>query len=336
MIDPFSTQTFLRLAEAHGLSGSWDWTFATEEQVWSAGLWRLLGLEPGALQPSYDRLLDLVHPEDRGRMARPADLRAGAVPEDGRVRIVCSDGATRLLSVRYRVLSAPDGRPRAVSGLVLDRTVPSQLLWLRDAERRYQFDLLDRARSYAFRYGIGQPIYRPSGFSRLFKATDEELRADDLAAVAPEFRGMVREIMGRSERLALPYQGSVPLLMADGSREAFRNVLVPERDGHGTVIAWNGLTFPDGHSRPLLHEGIRVALEQQVQGRHLRAARALLDWSMANLAEASGLSLSTVRRLEEDGAHRADRSRHRAVAALRVAGIRFRVLADGTVAVAVR
>ncbi|KMO18356.1 hypothetical protein SQ03_10620 [Methylobacterium platani JCM 14648] len=71
-----------------------------------------------------------------------------------------------------------------------------------------------------------------------------------------------------------------------------------------------------------------------MQGHHLRAARGLLDWSMSTLAEAGGLSLSTVRRLEEDAEGQGARSRHRAVTALRQAGIRFIALDDGTLAVA--
>ncbi|KMO14901.1 hypothetical protein QR78_22520 [Methylobacterium indicum] len=70
-----------------------------------------------------------------------------------------------------------------------------------------------------------------------------------------------------------------------------------------------------------------------MRGRHLRAARGLLDWSMATLAEAGGLSLSTVRRLEDDAEGRSSRSRHKAVDALRRAGIRFIAMDDGTIAV---
>ena len=64
------------------------------------------------------------------------------------------------------------------------------------------------------------------------------------------------------------------------------------------------------------------------------AARGLLDWSMGDLAEASGLSLSTIRRLEEGSEGPAARSRHAAIEALRRAGIGFVLLDGGAIAVA--
>ncbi|UHC18007.1 helix-turn-helix domain-containing protein [Methylobacterium currus] len=78
---------------------------------------------------------------------------------------------------------------------------------------------------------------------------------------------------------------------------------------------------------------------QALRGRHLRAARGLLDWSREDLARASGLPLSTVRRLEADAEagrirSHVTRSHHGAVAALRRAGIRFVALDDGTIALA--
>jgi hypothetical protein len=55
---------------------------------------------------------------------------------------------------------------------------------------------------------------------------------------------------------------------------------------------------------------------------------------MMELAQASGLSFSTVRRLEDNGEATASRSRHAAAAALRAAGIRFSLLDGNTIAVA--
>ncbi|MCJ2033519.1 hypothetical protein MKK54_04735 [Methylobacterium sp. J-068] len=79
-----------------------------------------------------------------------------------------------------------------------------------------------------------------------------------------------------------------------------------------------------------------VSLQRTIQGFHLRAARALLDWPMPILAECSALSLSTVKRLEDDRDSHGTRSRRKAITALSRAGIRFLVLADGSIAVAKR
>lgn len=71
-----------------------------------------------------------------------------------------------------------------------------------------------------------------------------------------------------------------------------------------------------------------------VDSQHLRAARALLGWAMSDLAVVSGLSLSTIRRLEQSARAVSPRNHRAAVDALRMAGIRFFILDDGTTALA--
>ncbi len=78
----------------------------------------------------------------------------------------------------------------------------------------------------------------------------------------------------------------------------------------------------------------RPRAEPSIEGCHLRAARGLLDWTLNDLARESGVSLSTVRRLEEESEGASSRSRPHVLAALRKAGIVFTVVEGGTVAVA--
>jgi PAS domain S-box-containing protein len=48
-----------------GNVGTWDWHVPTGNLVWNDETFRLLGLIPGAIVPSYELFLDLVHKEDR-------------------------------------------------------------------------------------------------------------------------------------------------------------------------------------------------------------------------------------------------------------------------------
>ena len=56
-----------QLAEAQALAriGSWEWDVAANHVVWSDELYRIYGLEPGAIEPNYEEFLSRVHPEDR-------------------------------------------------------------------------------------------------------------------------------------------------------------------------------------------------------------------------------------------------------------------------------
>ncbi|WP_203153433.1 PAS domain-containing protein [Methylobacterium aquaticum] len=103
---------FLRLVEAHGLTGSWTWTFSDDEHRWSPGLFRLLGFEPGAVRPDYDLFLSLVHPGDRPAIENNAQVMRDGAFNDHTVRVIRPDGSLRLLANRGTAYFFPDGRPR--------------------------------------------------------------------------------------------------------------------------------------------------------------------------------------------------------------------------------
>nr|WP_312969563.1 helix-turn-helix transcriptional regulator [Brucella intermedia] len=70
-----------------------------------------------------------------------------------------------------------------------------------------------------------------------------------------------------------------------------------------------------------------------MDAKQIRAARALLNWSQGALVEASGLSLTTIRRMEDDaiGPQRSSAGNVEAVAnVLQAAGVQF--LENGQVA----
>lgn len=61
---------------------------------------------------------------------------------------------------------------------------------------------------------------------------------------------------------------------------------------------------------------------EKVRSRLIVAARGLLGWSQPNLAEAAGISVSTIKRLEADKPATAANQRA-ALAALEAAGVEF-------------
>jgi hypothetical protein len=123
----------------------------------------------------------------------------------------------------------------------------------------------------------------------------------------------------------------VPLVA--GGQGRFMVVTAPVLDTQGRIAEWSSLTQPLAAGSLAVSGALRAGLERAVRGHHLRAGRALLDWSMRDMARASGLSLSTVRRLEENAEAPAARSRHVAIAALRASGIGFRLMDHNRIAV---
>jgi|GEM_PF-3320026 len=60
-----------KLTEAQQVAhmGSWQFNFNTKETLWSEEMFRIYGLEPREIAPSYEEALQLIHPEDRSAIA---------------------------------------------------------------------------------------------------------------------------------------------------------------------------------------------------------------------------------------------------------------------------
>jgi hypothetical protein len=315
------------------MSGAWSWVFAGGEQVWSPGFYRLLGLAPNAAKARYDLLLSLIHPEDRHLMPAMADIRQGHVPREVIVRVIRTNGTVRTLSLTMEVRFSAEGRPVALNGTALDVSDREQMARLRHEERRRQGALYLTEHITTFSMGLDLIRDIPIAVSQVHGLPIEEICADPYLLIVPEEREAFRAAALEQIERRVFFQRTAHERLANGDLWHFRILTMPVWDPDGTYLGRCGLKYPvRNHVPPVA--ALQEGLEQSVAGHHLRAARALLDWSMMNLAQASGLSHSTVRRLEEDSEHRGSRSRLQAVEALRRAGVRFVAIDDGTLAVA--
>ena len=331
---PAMSRDFARIMEAQGLTGAWTWTFGDGHHAWSSSLFRMCGL-PADVAPSYDLLLSLVHPEDRLALETPGDILQGSHLRQHTFRIIRPDGTRRILSSRGEVYFTPDGRPQSAAAVLFDVTQQEQVARAQVEERRRRRALFDYAQTW-----INTAAHTASARSSsdellsLTGLSQAEFQDDCLRVVTAEERSRVLDVLRERLRAQEPFAISKRLVLADGGSGDFRFVYVPVRSDRGEVQGWATLAArlegpairPDGLLKRGLEEGIR--------GSHVRGARALLDWSMTDLARASKLSLSTIRRLEDDGLGEAARSMPRALAALREGGIVFLVVEGGGVAIA--
>lgn len=114
----------LRLAQEAGGIGSWDWDLRSDAVIWSASNFRLLGLDPKDVSPSYDVFFKVVHPDDRDDLhARIQNTLKGEQPLQAEFRIIdASDGAVRWLQCRGEVKRGADGSPIRMVGVIRDVT----------------------------------------------------------------------------------------------------------------------------------------------------------------------------------------------------------------------
>ncbi len=102
-----------RLADAQRIArvGSWDWDLVTGKRSWSDQFFRLLGFEPGEIEPSHGRYLACVHPDDRKAAEQLLeDVLATQKPASADVRVVHPDGEVRILQMQARVIVDDSGK----------------------------------------------------------------------------------------------------------------------------------------------------------------------------------------------------------------------------------
>jgi PAS domain S-box-containing protein len=113
----------LRLTLRAANAGSWEWDLRSREAIWSDEFFSLLGLVPGAVEPSHEAWLQSVHSEDRemiDRLVRRAIDRKEDV--DIEFRIIRPDGNVRWLNSRGHSLYDEAGRPIRMLGITIDVT----------------------------------------------------------------------------------------------------------------------------------------------------------------------------------------------------------------------
>ena len=130
-----------RLEEAQRIArlGSFELDLVTGVTIWSAELYRILGLDPG-LEPTSDLFVPMVHPDDRSTLRQAwADGTERGIPFDLVCRIVRADSQERSVHVRTLPELAEDGTVVKLAGTLADITEQVEAARVRRAaETRFE------------------------------------------------------------------------------------------------------------------------------------------------------------------------------------------------------
>lgn len=118
------SRSALECAERLAQTGSWDWDLEGDVLLWSDNMFRLLGLEPGAITPTPEYVTEQAHPDDRPRVEAEIEAaRRRGIPPDVTYRVVLPDARVRVLrGATTAVAEMSDGRPSRLIGSVQDLT----------------------------------------------------------------------------------------------------------------------------------------------------------------------------------------------------------------------
>ncbi|MCH7691256.1 MAG: PAS domain S-box protein [candidate division Zixibacteria bacterium] len=103
--------------------GSWEYSFATRKASWSDEAYRIFGINPDEISPSYESYLETIHPDDRALVDKVyIDSIRDMTSCELEYRIVMKDGRIKHIRDRWENLNDDNGKPLISFGTMLDIT----------------------------------------------------------------------------------------------------------------------------------------------------------------------------------------------------------------------
>jgi PAS domain S-box-containing protein len=235
--DPALKESGDRLAEAQRLAhvGSWSVDLSTGTRRWSDELYRLLGYEPGEVEPHLDRVFERFHPEDR------EGLKAGFLAQMARpegwheeFRILLPGGEIRWLAARTEPVYGPNGDVVGVHGTSQDVTERRRA----DEQLRFQAQLLTAVAEAIIATDLsGTILYWSAGAERLYGWSAPEAEGRIITDVIPVVpRAHDREEVRLLLALGEPWDGTMERGRKDGSTFVAHVSTTPVRDDTGRLV----------------------------------------------------------------------------------------------------
>jgi PAS domain S-box-containing protein len=298
-LDEAGAEKNLSFLEKKSNAGVWSLDFSTGKMAWSDGFFELLGHAPGSVEPSYEAIVELMHPDDRRPAGEFDRIVNEGLPLDRELRIIQPNGKLRWLSSRTEVHLDKSGKPIRAFGVMLDVTSQRELALAKEAADSRFRALVTATNAFVWTADADGKILDIRNWRELRGENPSELlglRWIDL--VHPEDREQTLQAWSNALATKRDYEVQHRVQQPDGDYRWMLSRAVPIMLETGAVREWVGLSS-DIHDRkvwPAAQDTTDVALT----GAQLRAARGILNWSVRELSQAAGVSSSTIRRLEEN------------------------------------
>lgn len=264
----------LRLVQAVGGIGSFDYDLQKDYGFGSPEYYGLLGLPEGA--PLDGKIWrGLMHPDDQAMAVADLDRAiAGQGPQDFEYRIVRADnGEVRWLSGRAAILADAEGRPRRYVGAATDVTARKTVeKALRESEERFR-SLVEGVPQIVWRSANrGQWIWVSPQWTELTGQPRQDSHGLGwLDAVHPQDRSRALELWLRTETTG-HFQADYRLCHRDtGAYRWFQTRALPVRDASGRIVEWLGTSTDVENMRQLQETQQVLVAELQHRTRNLMA-----------------------------------------------------------------
>jgi diguanylate cyclase (GGDEF)-like protein/PAS domain S-box-containing protein len=245
--DRRSAVTHLRDAEALAHLGTWHTDVVTGKAHWSEEMYRILGLEPGAVEPGAASLLALAHPDDRAVLEEQRRLVYRGQVQQFTFRIVGPGGTVRWIGGQASPALDASGRVVSVQGTIQDITERKAIdRALRESEQRLrEVEAMAGVGSWRTDAATNRTVWSPQLYGILGLEPGSVAPGLDglMACVHPDDRPGVEAHTLLQHRLALPMDFECRVVRPGGAERRVRIQLSVTYDNAGVVAAFHGLVW---------------------------------------------------------------------------------------------
>lgn len=297
--DESGAQETLTFLEKKANAGVWSLDFSTRKMMWSDGFYALLGLAPGSVEPSYETIVQLTHPDDRRPSGEFDRIVGEGLPLDRDLRIIQPSGKLRWLSSRTEVRLDKTGKPIRAFGVAIDATPQRETALAREAaESRYRA-LVSATNAFVWTADADGKILDIRNWRELRGENPSDILGSRwIDLVHPDDREQTLQTWAEALSTKRDYMTEHRVRQPDGSYRWMLSRAAPIMLETGAVREWVGLSS-DIHDSKVWPATTGARDRTVMTGAQLRAARGVLNWSVRELSEAAAVSSSTIRRLEE-------------------------------------
>ena len=295
-ISGVSSAHFLRLVEERGTTGFWTCDLVTGQCTGSPGLLRVMGIEG----PHLFRILDLVeqvHPEDRARCEDLWPLIRSGVPVSRQFRIIRGDRTVRWVEFRSEVILDAQQCPVRAVGLLQDVSQEHENRQTLDQSLGRYRALIGAVAAMEWRATAdGEPVFSQGWTALTGQRESDVLSGNWVNAIHPDDRPAVVAAWQKAVSTLTPYVADHRILKVDGEYEWFQARAVPILHKSGRPHEWLGMII---RHREFSTAGPgQACADTALTPAQIRAGRAMLQWTLEDLSRESGVSISSIRRIE--------------------------------------
>jgi PAS domain S-box-containing protein len=231
----------LDAAQSMAHLGSWEWDLRSGKISWSDELYRIFGLRPGEVEPTWTGVQERFHPEDRDEVVSKVEEaieNCDAVRHE--VRLIRPDGAVRTIEFWANVVPGPRAEPEIMRGAALDVSERQRL----EHELRIQSRLLAQADvAMAAADATRRISHWSSGAEKLFglpagEALGKRVEELDLVRGAIDLDTLDRELARRGQ-----WGGEFIARRAEGDSVPAYGTISVLRDAGGVIESYVGVAI---------------------------------------------------------------------------------------------